>query len=322
MTDSVDRDRPRGGTVMARFATPRAERPLSFAFIADPHIPSDEAEGGRTFSPTAMLERVVEDVNRRDVDYVVSVGDLTKSGRPSEYEAFDESVASLEPPFVAVPGNHDVPKSFASHDNLPLSAFADRYTTDDFPFTLSVGDVDIVGLDTAGDPSMADSHDGVVSDEQLARLDDALEASDTPIVVLHHNLSGAMEQFYAYRRAVAPDLGHPPILENADELADVLSAHDVPLAVSGHLHIPAVAETNGVRELVTPTTCTFPQAYTVVDVTGTGTTVRYVPVASVEESVTAYEGRRNLKPKSAALTAMASTHLASFPLVDERQSDR
>lgn len=317
---------PRSGsrseTVMARFRSPCAERSTRIAFLADPHVPIDDSEAGRTFTPTEMLDRTVEDINRRNVDYVFSTGDLTGSGRPAEYDAFDASIAALDAPFAAIPGNHDVPKSFASHDNPPVSWFADRYGVDGLPFVLPVGDVDLIGLDTSGDPSVADSHDGAVSDEQLAWLDDALAASDRPIVAVHHNLSGAMDQFDAYRRAIDPDLGTPPVLRNPEPLVDVLTAHDVPLVVSGHLHIPMVAETRGIRELLVPTTCTFPQAYLVVDVTEAGTAVRYVSVATVEESRTAYEGRRTLKPKAAALTAMASTRLASFPLVDDWQPDR
>lgn len=307
-------------TNMAEFDSPQADRSTRLAIIADPHVCVDEEGYDKIFKSTTVFERTIADINRRDVDYTISVGDLTLEGRAEEYDIVDAALRDLDTPFASIPGNHDVRKSFDSHAGISIDDFADRYAPGGLPFVVETGGVDIVGLDSSSAEAVSDSHDGYVDDSQVAWLDGVLDDTDDAIVLVHHNLPGALEQFDEYREAVDPSLGTPPVLREPGPLVDVLSAHAVPLVLSGHLHIPAFATTDAVREVLAPSTCTFPQSYLLVEIDRSGTTVEYVPVTTVDEATTAYTRRSRLKPKAKALTAMASVRLSTFPLYQESTS--
>lgn len=307
----------RSTTTMAEFASPRTDRPLRLAVIADPHVCVDENANDKLFQSTTAFERTIADINAQEVDYALSVGDLTLDGATAEYDIVDDALEDLSAPFVSIPGNHDVRNTFDSHPGISIEEFTDRYAPGELPFVVETDDLAIIGLDSSSADAVADSHDGYVDPAQVDWLDDVLEEVDEAIVLVHHNLPGALEQFDDYRQAVDPSLGTPPVLREPDALVDVLSAHDVPLVLSGHLHIPAFATTEGVREALAPSTCTYPQGYLLVEIDQRGTTVEYVPVATAEEATTAYTRRSRLKPKAKALTSMAAARLSAFPLFEE-----
>ncbi|MFB6127480.1 MAG: metallophosphoesterase [Halolamina sp.] len=321
MTDTpVDRDGVGSGSVMARLARPRAADRTRIAVIGDPHL-STRAEGtSKLFEDTVThVENAVADINERDADLTLCVGDITKDGEPWNFDAFDDVAADLETPFRSIPGNHDVPKEGYDHENLPLSAFVDRYTPGELPFHEEVGGVDLIGLNTAGSEEfLTDSHDGLVTDNQLDWLRETLPETETPVVAAHHNLREMSDQLYAHRDAVEPDMHIPPEMRNAEAFREVLTAHDVPLLLTGHLHMPSAAVAGPTRELMAPTTCSFPQGYLLVDVGPEGTEVRFVPVADHAGLRKGFSERAGDSVTARGLTAMAATRLAQFPLVEER----
>jgi len=304
---------------MASFERPRTEERTRLAVVADPHV-ATEAEGtSKLFEHTREhLAAAVADINGRDVDCTVSVGDLTKDGEPWNYDAVDAVLADLETPFLSVPGNHDVPKERDDHDAMSVEAFAERYADGDLPFHREVGGVDLIGLNSAGDAdTLYDSHDGVITDEDLAWLDDTLATADTPVVVTHHNFPSMTAQLEAYRDAAEPEMFIPPVLQDAEAFVDVLNAHDVPLMFTGHLHLPSVAREGDTWEVMSPTTCSFPQAYLLVEIGPEGTTVEMVPVVDVEGMTRGYSERLTDSVTARGLTGIAATRLALFPLVDQ-----
>jgi len=113
-------------------------------------------------------------------------------------------------------------------------------------------------------------------------------------------------------------MGIPPITRRGDAYAETLAEGDTSLLLTGHLHIPATATQAGVREVMVPTTCSFPQAYLTVTVGADGTTVRFHPVAGRDGMRHAFDERSTNSATSRGLTAMAADRLARFPLVDER----
>ncbi|GAA0199081.1 hypothetical protein GCM10009000_011350 [Halobacterium noricense] len=241
-------------------------------------------------------------------------GDLTEDGATDDFQTFDSLLSSLDVPFMAVPGNHDVPKSFDTHETPTLSSFEADFTPGALPFHERIGGVDVLGLNSAATPSesLADCHDGEISAAQLAWLDDILPETDDPIVVMHHNLSGlSSENVHSWRSSFPT--------RNADELADLLARHDVPLHVSGHLHVPSVTETNGVREIIAPSLCSFPQAYLLFEIDREGTAVRFVPTADPEETKEAYIHAKRDSARSDAVAEMTLDRLSALPLADESE---
>ena len=273
------------------------------------------------------LRTALSDAERRSVDAVVSAGDLTKDGAPWEYDLLDEILAEIDTPFFSVPGNHDVPKAPVEeyehgdgHETPPVERFERRYTPDGrLPFVRRVGGVDVVGLDTASMPdgSLRRTHDGRVSDEQVEWLEDTLGDVETPVVLMHHNTPAMFEQFEELRRHAHPEMDDPPVLRNPEPLVETLTDHGVPLVISGHLHNVGVAETGPLREVTTPATGSFPQAYLLFEFDSSGTTVRYVPVADTEGMTEAHHARRTGGPASVGYTSFASVQLARLPLLDD-----
>lgn len=307
----------RQSQVMGRFRQPTAEPPTTIALIADPHVPRESTETLKLTMPETFLERAVADVNERSVDATLFLGDLTMDGREAEYERFDGIVADLEGPWLSIPGNHDLRKGHDDHQSPDVNEFARRYADGDLPFAVRYGDLDVIGLDSISTEEMFDSHSGLIDADQLAWLDDQLSRAENPVVALHHVLPPIVEQFDEYRDVAAPKLSRPSLLRDPDPLIETLTAHDVPMALTGHLHIPAIGAVDGIYEVNAPSTGTFPPAYLLLDVGPDGTVVRYVSLGDASEVQAAFTERSGYREKANALASMAASRTAGFPLVDE-----
>ncbi|MFB9824081.1 metallophosphoesterase family protein [Halobaculum roseum] len=321
MVIPLDRSGSPAGSLMAALDRPKADDRTRVAVIADPHLSTEEAGTSKLFDRTeAHVANAVADIAERDVDATLCVGDITKDGEPWNFDRFDEIAADLEAPFYSVPGNHDVPKEGYDHENLPMAEFAERYTPDGqgFPFHTAVGGIDVIGVNTAGTEEwLYDSHAGTVPEEQLDELNGLLTEAETPLVLAHHNLPAMSEQVHEHRNLAEPDMFVPPEMDNPEPFVGTLERHDVPLLLTGHLHMPSAATQGSVRELMMPTTCSFPQGYCLLDIGPEGTEVRFVPVADFDGMVVGHRERSSDSVTARGLTGMAAARLAQFPLVEE-----
>ncbi|WP_435096623.1 metallophosphoesterase family protein [Halarchaeum sp. P4] len=301
---------PRPGPVLARFARPTGPE-TTLAVLADVHADATREAGAWKCYEHALdrLHTAVDDAGRHGADAVVVAGDLTRDGSDASFAAIDDAFEGFGGDVLCVPGNHDVPKEY--RDAPSVHAFRERYTPGVLPYVRRVGDVHIIGLDTAS--AVADGSHGRVTDDQLAWLDATLPTVEDPIVVAHHNVADATSHASPIGIEAHATVG------NADELADVLAAHDVPLVVSGHAHWPAVGGVpGGVSELLAPPVCSFPQAGLLLEVTPEGTTVTLLPLADRVGLETAYAAARDGTPRSRRIAEnFRQGYLAHFPLVDE-----
>lgn len=324
----ADLSAPSTPTTLARFAAPRAQDRTTLAVFSDPHLSTAKEGTWKVFHRTeARLRAAVADANDRGVDGVLLAGDLTEDGRPEDFDAVADVLGDLDAPFVAVPGNHDVPKSFDAHDTPPVSEFEERFAPASFPFRTELGGVDVLGLNSASTPDgeLDSTHDGAISDPQLAWLEDTLPETDAALVVSHHNPPGL--ESHLNETHYAP---HPPV-GDAPAFVDALADHDA-LHLSGHVHLPAAISeattprpasgrgprAGDVRGLVCPALSSFPQAYLLAEVGPEGTTLRMVPVADPEGVAESRDLAREHSDRSADIAAMVESQLADLPLVDER----
>lgn len=73
----------------------------TIAHISDPHF-------GTVDLP--VQEALLSDLRRDDVDLIVLTGDITQRARSSQFRAAREFLDALSPkPWIAIPGNHDIP---------------------------------------------------------------------------------------------------------------------------------------------------------------------------------------------------------------------
>jgi hypothetical protein len=311
----------RWGTVLSRFDRPRTPERTRLAVFADAHLTGEASGTWKVLHRTeARLRTAVADANGRDVDAVLFAGDLTKDGAPAEYSLFDEVLADLEAPFVAVPGNHDVPKPrWDPYEAPDRGTFARRYAAGHLPFVERVGDLSVVGLDSASnaDGSLGDTHEGEVGPDQRAWLDAVLPDLSNPVVALHHSVSHPSTHAEGFPDSDLYQAG------DAVELERVLARHDVPLVVSGHLHWPGVAPlASAGYELVAPAVCSFPQAYTLLHVGPGGTTVELVPLADRAGLEEAYVHAREGAAHGRGVAARADSRLLDDLLLAEEAGMR
>lgn len=305
LTTESERERP---LTVARLTKPKCCETTTFAVVSDPHVTPTDWGSWKVYHRTEQrLRTAIDDITERQVDHVLMTGDLTKDGTVNEFHRVTELLNELDANLFAIPGNHDVPKSFDTHVTPPLESFVRRYSGGELPFVRRVGDVDVVGLNsvTETDGSLINTHGGRISDAQLSWLADTLPELECPIVAVHHNLT---------RRTDEDTPAPTPIyqLDNAAEFEAVLSRCDVELVLAGHTHCPAVGSFDGGREVVVPATCSFPQAYTLVHVSERGTEIQLVPLtdsAGLREAQT-----HALEADRSHLVASA---VRDYPIVDE-----
>ena len=276
--------------VVARLDAPRTDDPVRLAVLADPHVTGEATRTWKVYHRTVeRLRTAIADVESQGVDAVLLAGDLTKDGAPAEFALADELLADLSTPFVAVPGNHDVPKPrWDDHHTPPAEAFARAYAAGTYPFVERIGGLDLVGLNSASarDGSLADTHEGAVGAATRDWLTRTLPELEHPIVLLHHNLSHPRTHTGSF-----PDADFYQVADAAP-LRETLVAGGAELVISGHIHWPAIGERDGLTELVAPAVCSYPQAYLLLEIGPEGTTVRFVPLADRPGLEEAYDHAR------------------------------
>lgn len=292
--------------VIAHFDRPRTASPTTLAVVSDPHIATEARGTWKLYHRTRdRFRRTLADLGNHDVDAVLIAGDLTKDGAEHDLDWIRTALDGLALPVLAVPGNHDV-KEFN------VAQFEDQFVGGGYPAHRRLGDIDVIGLNSTVTSDEESIADGVVSANQLDWLEERLPEMTDPIVITHHNLPGLHSHI--------GDHGwepHPPI-GNADALLEVLSRHDVPLHLSGHVHLLSLTLNQGVRGLIAPPLSSFPQAYLLLEISETGTTVRCRTAMDREAIEEAYDESQSHSVRSRVVSRLNAEQLRRLPLLNER----
>jgi len=166
--------------------------------------------------------------------------------------------------------------------------------------------VTVLALDSATAwVGLRDTWGGRVGASQRSWLVRRLRKVETPVVALHHPLATLTDcpDEARWRNFRAGDAG---------AVATMLRAHDVPLVVSAHHHVPAVANHGDTTEVLAPATCSFPQASLHVEIDPRGTTLRLVPLADRAGLAEAHGLARNGKPLGRVVLGMTERRLADL----------
>jgi predicted phosphodiesterase len=292
--------------LVARFARPRTTQPTRLAVLSDIHLSTNAKGSWKLYHRTEpRLRSALERID--DVDGLVVTGDLTKDGNQADLERTIRCLETADQPVYAVPGNHDATTAVEER-NCHVEQIAERFGPGGFPFHTEIGGVDLLCLDST---RAASGTKATVSTDQLDWLRETLGSVETPLVVSHHNLGGLLTATGGQSwRSSFP-------LQNAEHVGGVLAEADVPLCLSGHLHLPAVAASGGVRELIAPALCSFPGAALLLEIDETGTTVRLVPLADEAGLVEGWQAARSYSERSRMVAWMTYRQLTALPLVDE-----
>ena len=261
---------------------------LRIAVASDLHLDPDNTDksrgaSGEVYNPE-LVDALLWDAKQQGAQILLLTGDLVNGGKLHRHTALTEKLRAAKADGTAVyvlPGNHDL-APIRQSDFAELYAdfgYGEAFSRDAASLSYCVlrDDLMILMMDTAGydasaidlpDASSAGYSGAFLSEETLIWAEAMLEeakAGDLPVLCAgHYNL-------------LPPSSREPGgfYLMNGDRFADLLRRYSVPLYLSGHMHILAVYQENGLTELLTEYLLSYPTGYSLLDVTDYG--VHYSP---------------------------------------------
>ncbi|MEM6797057.1 MAG: metallophosphoesterase family protein [Acidobacteriota bacterium] len=172
---------------------------------------------------------VMELAERRRPDLVVLSGDLTQRAKPEQFRDARAWVEKLPVPWIAVPGNHDVPAyRFWERLTDPYGAYR-RHFAEEMEPVFEDDSLFVVGVNTAFNWTVKDGRFTSAGLERMARLFEDAPRDKTRLVVAHHELTPP-PRYHTQRVAL-----------RAVEAIRLMVHYDVEMVFSGHQHQTYIA---------------------------------------------------------------------------------
>ncbi len=237
---------------------------LTFAQISDVHYSSlYKADTGYRMLVESgdLLKDAIEQVNAvPDVDFVMFTGDMINTPSKDELYKFLDIVKTINAPWYAVFGNHDISiGGYLSKENyltilrennpnMMLNAPKPYYAFEPKP------GFKVIGLDTIIDNRLTSN--GNLYDEELKFLDNEIaNAKDDVILVFMHG--PILEPLHSP--------SHSTI--NADKAMAIFKKYNNPIGVfTGHYHTTKITKKDNVLYVCTPAMISYPDAFRIINV--------------------------------------------------------
>lgn len=204
---------------------------VKIAQISDLHFGSTDAAAVAALSGALEAEKP---------DLTVVSGDLTQSGRKSEFEAAAAFLAGLDGRVLSVPGNHDAPvhnvlRRFAS----PWSRF-ERYIGAAEAASAAIGDVAVIGVNSArrAAPRLNWSY---------GRLSRRAIAETCAIAAMHRNEGRMVVVACHHPFVVGPNRAGAEIVGRGEEALRAFRDAGVAAVLTGHVHVSSAAPIEAVN---------------------------------------------------------------------------
>ena len=231
-----------------------------------------------------ITDAFIAKVKEEHPDIVILSGDLTFNGEKESHKEFAEKLYEIEAagiPVIVMPGNHDINNPLAARFTGDTSQQAQSITSQEFEeIYQDFGYNEAVSRDCASlsyvyqinDSTRAMMLDtcqyepknlvgGMVRDDTYDWIEEQMEAAYElgmkVIPVSHHNLLDESEVYL-----------QDCTIEHSEQLIDQLESWEVPLYLSGHLHVQHYkrsSEDSGIYEIVTGSLSTPPCQYGVLN---------------------------------------------------------
>jgi len=267
---------------------------LKLAIIGDPHIavprgnddPYLEADPGRKLHglSTELLRATIEQVNAvGDLDLALVMGDLTRDSEEFNHAVARELLSTLAMPYYIVVGNHDFKRKRPEGTGYPDAHRLDRDEMTDWYYDRGLpngmtryvvelpGDVVLTVLNSnrtmhelaADDADLSRQDDGLIGEDQLAWLEGVLQqivnGGRVPLIAVHHSVtdhSPAEEEGHMLHRVFRFWQ-----VKDGRAFRELAAKYRVPLVLSGHLHAQSISTEDGVTNLVTAASVSYPHAW-------------------------------------------------------------
>ena len=175
---------------------------IKFAWITDTHI-------GSSLEAEKDLNKVVEDINNREVSFTIVTGDVTEKGLNTEIIRAKQILSKLNRPYFVIPGNHDTKWSESG-----CTKFLKEFGDDRFIFFYD--NYCFIGINS-GIPLRGGG--GHISIEDLEWLKNKLNQLNTEtkiILAVHHQLDNE--------------------IDNSDQVIEQLKQFNYAFIIVGHGH--------------------------------------------------------------------------------------
>ncbi|HKJ17734.1 MAG TPA: metallophosphoesterase [Xanthomonadales bacterium] len=205
---------------------------LKIVQLSDCHVAADPEEPYRGQDAGANLSHVWARAEQWEPHLVLLTGDVSEDASPASYQRVKDKLDDRKA-ILALPGNHDDPALMSRY--FPSGPW-------DGPLVHEAGSWLIVLLDS----SLEGRIEGGFSDAELGQLQNALESSPKPniLVALHHQPVPVQ----------APWIDRYALTRPEKFLAIIDAEPRVKCVVWGHIHHHFSAERNGVQYLGAPST--------------------------------------------------------------------
>ncbi|MFZ6798784.1 metallophosphoesterase family protein [Undibacterium sp. Di24W] len=187
--------------------------------ISDPHFGTEQPQ---------VMAGLTSLVKQQKPNLLVLSGDITQRARPAQFHAARRFMDSLHVPFLAIPGNHDIPLlNIWSRLSNPYARHIAAFGSELEPF-YSSPDMMIICVNTTR--AWRHKH-GELSAQQIARVTDLLSqasAEQLRIIVVHQPIAVTRAKHKVH------------LLRGHSEALPAWSAAGADLVMGGHIHLPYV----------------------------------------------------------------------------------
>ena len=211
-------------------ARAKVREELSFTIVTDTHLGYRDKD-----SAAELWQKTAAEVNHSPGNLVLHLGDIVDGGREEQYPIYLESRRLIEKPVHEIPGNHD-----------PEDLFR-KYIRENPSIVVEQGWLRFLLLNNA----RRESHDGFLSDGQLAWLESQCQQADRDdgFVSICMHVPAHPNRHPDRGWYVKPDSG-------ADEFNDLLQRYKdrIVAVMHGHFHngIRGWSDRHGVHEICFP----------------------------------------------------------------------
>ncbi|MHB8997233.1 MAG: metallophosphoesterase family protein [Armatimonadota bacterium] len=236
---------------------------FTFAVIGDPHIGSRDDNDEFCMARSAaepLLEAAVAQINARNVDFTIVIGDISNNGKWGQLLRAKEILRGLNAPLFAVPGNHD------NHMSDDFQAYRHIFGKQRVEYSWLWKGFRFVTwhcINQPYEPPLASW-----SPQKIEAIRQDLQAqAEVPTFFMSHH------QLYPYEPRDQP--GEPwrhPAPEGSAQLREVLAQSDnVIMAIAGHVHRPRFHSENGLTAVTVGTALVYPAQIMLYNVSATQT---------------------------------------------------